>query len=174
MIKRINLKSVMIAPKAEWEANDPVLSIGNLMMEKGTTKSKLSDGIHKWSELHYFTDGEGGDAIAADADGLFADVTNIKNQLNNLQNDFDAIDIGEIGQKAGDDMVVHQKGVETETIEGEKIGTIQTTLNGVANNALFTSNATPITDLGSDADLSAIITAFNGLLGALRTRGIIV
>ena len=37
MIKRINLKSVMIAPKAEWEANDPVLSIGNLMMEKGTT-----------------------------------------------------------------------------------------------------------------------------------------
>ena len=171
MIKRINLKSVMIAPKAEWEENDPVLSIGNLMMEKGTTKSKLSDGVHKWSELHYFTDGEGRDAIA---DGLFADVTNIKIQLNNLQNDFDAIDTGEIGQKAEDDMVVHRKGVKTETIEGEKIGTIQTTLNGVANNALFTSNATPITDLGSDADLSAIITAFNGLLGALRTRGIIV
>ena len=49
MIKRINLKSVMIVPKAEWEANDPVLSIGNLMMEKGTTKSKLSDGVHTWS-----------------------------------------------------------------------------------------------------------------------------
>ena len=47
-------------------------------------------------------------------------------------------------------------------------------MNGVANNALFTSNATPIADLGSDADLSAIITAFNSLLGALRTRGIIV
>lgn len=173
MIKRINLKSVMIAPKAEWEANDPVLSIGNLMMEKGTTKSKLSDGVHKWSELHYFTGEEGGDVIAADADGLLADVTNIKNQLNNLQNDFDAIDTGEIGQKAEDDMVVHRKGVETETIEGEKIGTIQTTLNGVANNALFTSNATPITDLDSDADLSAIVTAFNGLLAVLRTRGII-
>ena len=71
-------------------------------------------------------------------------------------------------------MVVHRKGVKTETIEGEKIGTIQTTLNGVSNNALFTSNSTPITDLGSDADLSAIITSFNGLLGALRTRGIIV
>ena len=70
-------------------------------------------------------------------------------------------------------MVVHRKGVETETIEGEKIGTIQTTLNGVANNALFTSNATPITDLDSDADLSAIVTAFNGLLAVLRTRGII-
>ena len=67
MIKRINLKSVMIAPKSEWEANDPVLSIGNLMMEKGTTKSKLSDGVHKWSELHYFTGEEGGDAIDADA-----------------------------------------------------------------------------------------------------------
>ena len=173
MIKRINLKSVMIAPKAEWEANDPVLSIGNLMMEKGTTKSKLSDGVHKWSELHYFTGEEGGDVIAADADGLLADVTNIKIQLNNLQNDFDAIDTGEIGQKAEDDMVVHRKGVETETIEGEKIGTIQTTLNGVANNALFTSNATPITDLDSDADLSAIVTAFNGLLAVLRTRGII-
>ena len=173
MIKRINLKSVMIAPKAEWEANDPVLSIGNLMMEKGTTKSKLSDGVNKWSELHYFTGEEGGDVIAADADGLLADVTNIKIQLNNLQNDFDAIDTGEIGQKAEDDMVVHRKGVETETIEGEKIGTIQTTLNGVANNALFTSNATPITDLDSDADLSAIVTAFNGLLAVLRTRGII-
>ena len=82
MIKRIDLKSVMIAPKEEWEANDPVLSIGNLMMEKGTTKSKLSDGVHKWSELHYFTDGEGGDAIAADADGLLTDVTNIKIQNN--------------------------------------------------------------------------------------------
>ena len=173
MIKRIDLKSVMIAPKAEWEANDPVLSIGNLMMEKGTTKSKLSDGIRKWSELHYFTDGEGGDAIAADADGLFADVTNIKIQLNNLQNDFDAIDIGEIGQKAEDDMVIHRKGVETETIEGEKIGTIQTTLNGVSDNTLFTTNAATIADLGSDADLSAIVTAFNGLLAVLRTRGII-
>lgn len=123
MTKRIDLKSVMIAPKAEWEANDPVLSIGNLMMEEGTTKSKLSDGVHKWSELHYFTGGEGGDAIAADVDGLLADVTNIKIQLNNLQNDFDAIDTGEIGQKAEDDMVVHRKGVSTETIEGEKIVT---------------------------------------------------
>lgn len=173
MIKRIDLKSVMIAPKEEWEANDPVLSIGNLMMEKGTTKSKLSDGVHKWSELHYFTDGEGGDAVAADADGLLADVTNIKNQLNNLQNDFGTIDTGEIGQKAEDDMVVHQKGVETETIEGEKIGTIQTTLNGVSDNTLLTTNATTIADLGSDADLSAIVTAFNGLLAVLRTRGII-
>ena len=174
MAKCISLKSVMIAPKSEWEANDPILSIGNLMMEKGTTKSKLSDGVHKWSELHYFTGEESGDAIAADVDGLLDDLTNIKIQLNNLQNDFDAIDTGEIRQKAEDDMVVHRKGVKTETIEGEKIGTIQTTLNGVANNALFTSNAKPITDLDSDADLSAIVTAFNGLLGALRTRGIIV
>ena len=173
MLKRIDLKSVMIAPKAEWEANDPVLSIGNLMMEKGTTKSKLSDGVHKWSELHYFTGEEGGDAIAADADGLLADVTNIKIQMNNLQNDFDAIDIGEIGQKAEDDMVVHRKGVKTEAIEGEKIGTIQTTLNGVSDNTLFTTNAATIADLGSDADLSAIVTAFNGLLAVLRTRGII-
>ena len=174
MIKRINLKSVMIAPKAEWEANDPVLSINNLMMEEGTTKSKLSDGVHKWSELHYFTGGEGGDAITADVDGLLADVTNIKIQPNNLQNDFDAIDMGEIGQKAEDDMVVHRKGVKTETIEGEKIGTIQTTLNGVSDNTLFTTNAATIADLGSDADLSAIVTAFNGLLAVLRTRGIIV
>ena len=173
MIKRIDLKSVMIAPKEEWEENDPVLSIGNLMMEKGTTKSKLSDGVHKWSELHYFTDGEGGDAIAVDADGLLTDVTNIKIQPNDLQNDFDVIDTGEIGQKAEDDMVVHRKGVKTETIEGETIGTIQTTLNGVSDNTLFTTNAATIADLGSDADLSAIVTAFNGLLAVLRTRGII-
>lgn len=120
MTKRIDLKSVMIAPKAEWEATDPILSIGNLMMEEGTTKSKLSDGIHKWSELHYFTGSEGGDALAADVDSLLEEVTTIKEHLNNLQNDFDAIDLGEIGDKAEDDMVVHRKGVATETVEGEK------------------------------------------------------
>lgn len=120
MTKRIDLKSVMIAPKAEWEATDPVVSIGNLMMEEGTTKSKLSDGVHKWSELHYFTGSEGGDAVGADVDNLMEEVASLKENLNKLQNDFDAIDLGEMGDKAEDDMVVHRKGVASETIEGDK------------------------------------------------------
>lgn len=61
---------------------------------------------------------------------------------------------------------------DVEAIE-EKIETMQVTLNGIAGNALFTTTAQAISDLGADTDVNAVVMVFNGLPTALRTRDVI-
>lgn len=117
--ERIDIKSVIIAPKAEWQEQDPIMSKGLLLMEKGTTKTKLADGEHKWSELRYFTGGENSSPIDADLSYLEEAVAKLREDLTALGNDVDALN-SEIGDKADDDVVVHRKGVTAETVEGNK------------------------------------------------------
>lgn len=117
--KRIDIKSVIIAPKAEWQEQDPVMSKGLLLMEEGSTRTKLADGEHKWSELKYFTCGEDGSVITADISALESTTKKLREDLTALGNDVDALN-NELGDKADDDVVVHRKGVTAETVEGNK------------------------------------------------------
>lgn len=60
-----------------------------------------------------------------------ATLLQVKAHLERLQADFDAVDLGEIGDKAEDDVVVHKKGFSgLEEIEGPKQFNDKITLNG--------------------------------------------
>lgn len=88
--------------------------------EIDTNKIKISDGITTYNQLSYIN---GINGIEGDLNNetILTELSNMKSQLSRLQTDFDAVDLGEIGDKAEDDMVVHKKGYSgLETIEGQK------------------------------------------------------
>lgn len=65
---------------------------------------------------------------------LTTEVDSIRTELTQLHADFDAIDLGEIANKAEDDMVVHKKGFSgLEIVEGPKSFTNIITLEGNTN-----------------------------------------
>ena len=81
------------------------------------------------------------------------------------------ITINYIGYRlADDDCFAHLSDIES---VNDTIETLTTTVNGLADNEIFTANKPIITDIASDADLATVISSLNSLIGNLKTRGIV-
>lgn len=120
MYDKIDVKTVYKNTSAYWTTLNPVSSIGIIYYEVDTNKIKLSDGLTRYNDLPYVN----GDSVAGgniDMSNVMNEINNIKTDLVNLHNDFDAIDLGEMNNKAENDEVVHSKGVSgVETVNGPK------------------------------------------------------
>lgn len=133
MYDRINIKSVYRNTSIYWSTLNPILPIGMIYYEIDTNKIKISDGITNYNQLPYINGVNGIDGEIND-ENILTEINNIKNKLTSLQNDFDAVDLGEISDKAEDDMVVHKKGYSSlESIEGPKDFIDKITLSGNTN-----------------------------------------
>ena len=81
------------------------------------------------------------------------------------------ITIDYIGYRLVDDnCFAHLSDIES---VNDTIETLTTTVNGLADNEIFTANKPIVADIASDADLATVISSLNSLIGNLKTRGIV-
>lgn len=155
MYDRINIKSVYRNTSIYWSTLNPILPAGMIYYEIDTNKIKISDGITTYNQLSYIN---GINGIEGDLNNetILTELSNMKSQLSRLQTDFDAVDLGEIGDKAEDDMVVHKKGYSgLETIEGQKDFIDMLTLSGnssidLGNTSNYAATTKYVTDSIND------------------------
>lgn len=70
--------------KAVWELKNPILLDGEPGVENDTGRSKIGDGVHRWTELDYFFPSEDVQAMidAAIANGNPGDPTSLAAHIN--------------------------------------------------------------------------------------------
>lgn len=162
MTEYINLKTVIKDTLENWEKYNPIFSKGHVAYVIETNKIKIYDGEHSFNDLPYLNmDGEGGNV---DLSTVNAEINIIKKDLTHLRNEFDAVDLGEIGHKAEDDMVVHKKGVSgVEEINGPKT---------FMNTVILQGNTMEIGDVTNTAATTKFVTdSINDLKNNLPTDG---